>query len=157
MKNQNMICHIDDGSMGGGGPIPHDNEFEFPDDWDHNYNNNFQTNRNGIFHYCVFAHEKEGGGSRGQGGCPGYSGYTDMFVIYDEAISEGLASTFIHELGHNLLGIIDNSHWKGSTGKDQTHCKNNCAMKTPYYSGRPTNYCSDCWNELNNEGLGQGL
>lgn len=61
MHNKNITLHIDDGSMGGGGPIPH-KDYLTEDMEDFLYNNDgldgsgnygFTPNRKHIFHYSV--------------------------------------------------------------------------------------------------------
>jgi len=154
---------IDRGGMGGGNVIDYDEKFDWTEDWDDYYNNRgvtgFTPERHGIFHYCVFAHlnEDKDTSTGGQGSCfPDYWTYPNMFVIYDAANhgSGGKSDSFMHELGHNIFGRIDSSHWYGSTGYDRTHCKHSsCTM---YPSGAKTNYCSECWNELVTEGIWKG-
>ena len=165
-----ISLHIDDGCMGGGTNVPmqSSNTFSYPSDWDNYYNSHFlklksgsASHRDGVFHYCLMAKSKApGSNSRGQGGCPGYSGHTDMFVTYDmkSLSSKNQVNGFIHELGHNLLGLIDSTHQstqKGDTAPT-THCNDpDCAM---YYKlNENSNYCDHCWNELSRDGLGLGL
>ena len=63
VKILNMILHIDDGSMGGGGPSPHKPSTSWDDLEDDyfgmnsDYDKYFSKERVGIFHYCVFAHD----------------------------------------------------------------------------------------------------
>jgi hypothetical protein len=73
-KKHGIALHIDDGSMGGGGPIPHEKKTKFYRDngdnndfWDKHKINSFETTiqkgyyntRQSVFHYCIFAHNAE--------------------------------------------------------------------------------------------------
>ncbi|MFC1712313.1 hypothetical protein ACFL6S_01525 [Candidatus Poribacteria bacterium] len=69
------------------------------------YNNNFDANRQGLFHYAVFAHQQPGSGSSGVA----YYVSDQLIItlinsggINDSAWITKVAGTFIHELGHNL-------------------------------------------------------
>ena len=106
-KNHFIQMHIDTGNMGGGGLIPHDSNFNYPDDWRNTYDNYFTSNRHGIYHYCVIAHTTSGN-FLGEGLVA-----DDQFVLYDANLGDDWwpggvdratkqASTFIHELGHNI-------------------------------------------------------
>ena len=116
--------HIDDGNMGGGGEIAY--QEKFPESWEDYYSSKFTSERHRVFHYCVIANLNHEGYwfVGGQGGCPGYSGWTNMFVIYDGAPLLDQTSTFLHELGHNLLGLIDSDHRSTSyfDNAKETHC-----------------------------------
>lgn len=116
-SDHDIVMHIDDGSMGGGGSI---NDFleEITGEEENNLrlntglygtidpnapgNHGFnQVNRKGIFHYCIVAHYlKDAHGYLGFARTPGYS-----FEVYDQAIKYheySFAKVFIHELGHNI-------------------------------------------------------
>jgi len=112
-----IILHIDNGNMGDGNVIPHDDvttEAEFVGNWVwdpirqrtvHDPNGNsiygqfFSDERIGIFHYAVFGHTAD----------INVDGYTWMF---DDALwisdinmyprTEDQANTLMHELGHQL-------------------------------------------------------
>ena len=153
MKNHNMICHIDDGSMGGGEPIPHDDYISFGDE---NQGNNphpeylnfeddfknggyFNSERDNVFYYCIFAHYswayvfRDGEGWSWRSDRDGISSGNDM-LISDNNMDPKIADqgqSFMHELGHRLgLGCP---------------CPNWCAMR---HGHEPTDYCSDCWGDI---------
>ena len=71
LLTKNKILHIDDGSMGGGGPITHVNPLNYKEeDGDPNFIDDyfyndalFDQDRQHIFHYCVFCHECFAAGS----------------------------------------------------------------------------------------------
>ncbi len=133
--------HIDDGSMGGGGPIPHVNSIsgEEPYRDDPSYHS---TERHHIFHYCVICHEQNSG-SPGAGWPGGLS-----FVVAD-ATTSNFIKTFIHELGHNVLGGGP-ADYHGDRDNDG-HCDDDsCAMWASSKSGCH-NYCSDCWGDIDLE------
>jgi hypothetical protein len=158
--------------MGGGGPITHDdpvtnNVNELDDDGeDWLYDNKFATERKGIFHYCIICHHIAGTTSRGHGEAPG-----DTFTMAGARISgtNGWCHVFTHELGHNLLGELDPSHQSECSiyHCDDSHCtmyESPDADLSPDGDGKGHrskdkywNYCSDCWTEMINEGVGQGL
>jgi len=166
-KDHNINLHIDDGCMGGGeGNIPYSPSI----DDDEIYQSNstyFDPRRMGKFYYGVFCDE-----------IPGLiygKGWGDSFLIAKGEIGsqKSLASHFIHELGHCIIEEIDNGsdadhpdHRSEGWFDDYkwTHCDNDCAM---YYTGdtyrhgflltgRPVDYCSDCWHELERDGIGGG-
>ena len=175
--------HIDDGSMGGGGPIPHVDFVHYntqPGDnndlWDYR-NNYFTNNRDGIFHYCLFAHQKSDGSTT-----TGWGAYlSDTFIIYDGAPAmndwKDQRKAFLHELGHNILGaycdvndpvflpryhnpslthfldgpVSDDSDLDGD-GTDDVYSHNDnskCAMVKGHYDDPPSTYDSDTWNAIN--------
>ena len=144
--------HIDDGTgdWSGGTSIPHDDETRWvspgegspalpgdENDFLDYKNNYFNTNRNGIFHYCLLVHEAYMVGRD----------YTSMaFTPGDDLMLGGtsglsnseLANVFMHELGHNL-GLkhpTDNndkpSNWKKIT-----------SMYTPAGSSSCVNYATN--------------
>ena len=125
MKNQNMICHIDDGSMGGGGPIPHDSETtedEFLgtgiNDPDSIVGKYFTKDRYQIFHYCCFGHVDDGNNN----GWTHHNAY--YFWISDANNDEpsyeiDQAQSFMHELGHNLdLYDLPHTYPEGTVTQD---------------------------------------
>jgi len=75
--------------------------------YSHFYNNDFDANRRGLFHYCVFGHDQPGVNA----GASGIAYYrSDQFMvtmINTKGVSNkkwinDVAGTFMHELGHNL-------------------------------------------------------
>ena len=128
--------HIDDGSMGGGGPIMHYKDYLYfgvkdpnnndPPSGSGEYNdfydvksNYFDNNRNGMFHYCIFGHYfswwKDGQERKGTYKAAGTGIYSGgHFFLGDKRIHEinpdhvsgQQANTFMHELGH-ALGLDD--------------------------------------------------
>jgi len=107
-----ITLHIDDGCMGGGGQITHQDELATEDkdgdlnDWNDFYGNNnyFNSDRKHIFRYCIFAHEIDTGKS-------GRCDHIDLFIVADadSVVNheiKGQAGTFMHELGHTL-GLDD--------------------------------------------------
>jgi len=105
-----MILHIDDGSMGGGGPIPHADRLTQQIQnqlLNNNYGSGSNTGfdraaREHIFHYAVFAHYNEDGDENAYGLGNNYGSF---IRIYHEAVgtdSTDNAYNFMHELGHNL-------------------------------------------------------
>lgn len=145
--NQHIVLHIFTDKE-----VPHKDNFNWPDDWDTYYNDYFTSNRKGVFRYCVMTH-RDGSGSwftYGQGESPG-----DMFVLYDANIwfdkDNNQASVFMHELGHNILGDLDDVH---EIGYD--HCSiSACVMNPePDILGRTTmSFCLYCEEELMRDGL----
>lgn len=129
--NRGINLHIDQGELGGGNEIPHDNTFtksgaQTDDDWDNYYNsingNGFRLNRRAIFHYGVMAHNGAQCGIltedvMGEGEVPDDGSKGDMFTVYRGCIDESTApwqsednnviNVFMQELGHNLFGAIE--------------------------------------------------
>ena len=123
--------HIDDGSMGGGGPVPHDDDLyynimvkkektSFLTDIMENYFRPTGTgceSRKGIFHYAVFCHNlhvpdsdppgcsQSGSGRLNSDDPRNYKNACsgEFFIIADNKIdTTDQAYVFMHELGHNL-------------------------------------------------------
>ena len=164
--------HINDGWMGGGTEILHENNFR--SNWSYYYENYFTNSRHGIFHYCVMAPRNNMGSDSvlGEGETRG-----DMFVLYDDNLggtwpwtdrTTMQAHLFMHELGHNLMGV----YYPNSTdatnnfdhnpkaahlinvdppNDDNEHCGHTCALQTKLYpwDTHAIDYCSDCWNAIN--------
>ncbi len=122
----NIMMHIDDGSMGGGGElIPYKKKITYHDTndiyWKYFLHNNMLNERKGVFHYVIFC--SYGAITRGGYSFQGLDNL-DGFVlaiqyIYNWRVRESqrelsTASLFMHELGHNLglfeytFGGIDN-------------------------------------------------
>ena len=122
----NIMMHIDDGSMGGGGEeIPYKEKITYHETneiyWKYFLHDNITNERKGVFHYVIFC--SYGAITRG-----GYSFQAfdnlDGFVLAIQYIKDwriresqrelSTASLFMHELGHNLglfeytFGGIDN-------------------------------------------------
>jgi hypothetical protein len=113
LQNKNIILHIDDGSMGGGGPIPHVNSIQSAVNYriDPNY---FSPNRDNIFYYCVIAHDLTPAASgRGSG---------DNFALAGNVLDAPIkiTSTFMHELGHciDLGDNDDDRNWDPNADGD---------------------------------------
>ena len=165
--------HIDRGGMGGGGSIssskkdlsfydregdktwPYDDYGEFYSD-----PNYFSTARNGIFHYCIYAKSvyDPSDGSKGEG--IAYPSDDRLLIGKGEIDSVTREATcFMHELGHNILGILDASHHSTASGdKYKTyHCnQDKCTMDWQGVDNDGDNvvgYCSYCWAEIERDGL----
>lgn len=150
-SRHNIALHIDDGAMGGGTSVTHDDELDYNTEWDIYYNNYFTANRRHIFHHCIMCHleindpwDKD---ILGRGECPG-----DAFVLYDQNLggtwpwtdrTTMQAHVFMHEIGHNLLGYADHLDGIG-------HCSHTCAMQTNLnpWDTHAIDYCGDCWADL---------
>jgi len=140
--------HIDDGSMGGGGPIPHKWD-KFPEsEKDKLYSETglwsyFTPTRHHIFHYCIFAHYGWKPWHNWHGGNAEHPG--DTFLIFEEAWGNPseVAKGFMHELGHNLdLNHCDNK----AEGYEDDWFGGECDMKQ---GKRETHgYCTDCWEQI---------
>ena len=127
-KDHNIRLHIDDGSMGGGGPIPHKNslyydpneywfwvdgsgDFNNPrrkagdndDFYDYKFDpNHFNPNRKGIFHYALFIHDIECEGFPDAGAASDTPG-DDICMGHEGLDSDSdVAKRFMHELGRNF-------------------------------------------------------
>jgi len=160
--------HMDDGNMGGGGDI--DNHESKINDWGWAINKGYFDHQNQKFHYCLLAHysvdqpdwyEFWEGDPLGVGESPG-----NMFCLFDENIdsSNYQAHVFMHELGHNLIGVYDPDgnyfghnneadHLIDTDSEDnlKEHCTDsNCALQTNLdpWENKPIDYCSDCWDAL---------
>jgi len=159
--------------MGGGGSIssskkdlsfydregdktwPYDDYGEFYSD-----PNYFSTARNGIFHYCIYAKSvyDPSDGSKGEG--IAYPSDDRLLIGKGEIDSVTREATcFMHELGHNILGILDASHHSTASGdKYKTyHCnQDKCTMDWQGVDNDGDNvvgYCSYCWAEIERDGL----
>ncbi|MBN1390559.1 MAG: hypothetical protein JXA22_07960, partial [Candidatus Thermoplasmatota archaeon] len=167
--NHDICLHIDDGCMGGGkGNIPHqkycDDEEKYQGDTKY-----FDSDRKGVFYYCVLCDEYGKRGDTAEG-----HGWGDSFLIGAGDSGSHLDNNFMHELGHCIIERIDNgsdpSHPDHtSTDSDDNfqwaHCDNDCNMYWNYNGGeryrwsfknRPLDFCSHCWNELSRDGIGMG-
>ena len=142
ISNRVMILHIDDGSMGWGGPIPH--EDPVTDSYDKLsssgeewlYDNKFDNERKGIFHYCIICQHIQGTESRGHG-----EYHDDEFTLAGNRISgtDAWCHVFMHELGHNL-GLI---HY--DTPKDHPFAGNSCMLSWEEKYGYYIDYTEDEW------------
>ncbi|MEW5937437.1 MAG: hypothetical protein AB1665_06440, partial [Candidatus Thermoplasmatota archaeon] len=154
-----IALHIDNGWMGGGtvtnedpwwiwfsgtgDPNTLDTVEEFKDVY-------FTPSRDGIFHWCLMAIYEHDGPTvigRSEAGGSTFVVYHGTLQLLGKADSQHVASAFMHELGHNILGKLDASH----QSDDSYHCKNDCAMQDA--PGNRVYYCSECWNELFRDGL----
>lgn len=154
--------------MGGGGDI--DNHESKINDWRWATNKGYFDHQNQKFHYCLLAHysvnqpdwyEFWEGYPLGVGESPG-----NMFCLFDENIdsSNYQAHVFMHELGHNLIGVYDPDgnyfghnneadHLIDTDSEDnlKEHCTDsNCALQINLdpWENKPKDYCSDCWDAL---------
>jgi hypothetical protein len=158
--------HIDDGTgdWNGGENIPHKNKIEHTTkgkEYNNLFNNKglegfgnygFTPERIKFFHYSVFAHDSdESGIINTKNGYGVYAG--NKFVIYNNNIgnTKEEVHVFMHELGHNLLGVNDpneNDHNSKANHLDINghHDNSDCIMKGKYsiFSLRE-NYCYKCW------------
>jgi len=130
--------HIDDGCMGGGEAVDYKPMIsgEEPYRDDPNYHD---ISRRHIWHYCVFCDEQ------GMGG-PGAGWPGGLSFVVAAGVSNNIVKTFMHELGHNILGgsSADYGKHRDSSG----HCdKDTCAMWYRSKSGCH-DYCSECWNDV---------
>jgi len=151
-----IALHIDRGEMGGGGQVTHLDEIYYSDPADpddthgdmddiYDYKDAYFSNaREGIFHWCLMAHNERGTSNWGQGDVR-----SDTFAVYT-GHSFNVASVFMHELGHNL-NVID---WdtpgtdEDSDGTPENYCNDsNCVMKR----GDTNNidYCTHHWSQVN--------
>ena len=104
----------------------------------------FNSVRDNVFHYCLFAGTNQNSGE-GIGVVGG-----DTFIISPGYCDDGyrVAVCFMHELGHNILGVP--THFindPGDSNPDKDHCPNKCTMdRTGTHNGKDVlGYCSSCW------------
>ena len=164
--------HIDDGIgiWSGSGSIPY-SEFMDTAMESQLYNNNyvvsgktygFENSRHGIFYYCAIAHEFSGTYADAGG-----HGWGDDFYIAGKywTDSTDMAKVFMHELGHCIIEAIDDGtggtkdHTSSETGDtDQwAHCDGkDCVLWWKAWEANEVDYCSDCWYELERDGIGGG-
>jgi len=148
-----ITLHIDDGCMGGGGSLgKHDSKFTDSVESALYANNNYgsgsntgfdKSSRSGIFHYCVFA-DKNKDGSSTSTGFGQYGG--DFFVIFDGTFSgsSNQANTFMHEMGHNILGAyieFSDSSWSGVDPETYRSWHN--PLLSHFKTGHPTGHDLD--------------
>lgn len=122
-QRHGVNLHIDQGHLGGGEEIDHDDYFS-DSNWDHSYEHSFSALRRGIFHYAVMAHRDDTEDDRGylrlEGFQPKYKlpecskggrgvADGDRVVIFRDCAGEStnLENAIVHELGHNLFGVIE--------------------------------------------------
>ena len=145
--NGEIRLHIDDGCMGGGTEIPYKEKIsgEEPYRDDPEYHS---TDRHHIFHYVVICNELNSESS-GMGWPGGLS-----FVIAYET-STNFIKSFVHELGHNILGDGSanapyGNHRDGSGHHPFAWWEDAyCAMYGSSTLWGCHDYCSDCWDALN--------
>lgn len=98
---------------------------------------NFNSNREGVFHYCVSAHSFNSAGNSGVAELPGNDLIISLQLYGTEnaANQNIIANTFVHELGHNF-GLRH-----GGSGHTPTYKPNfNSVMNYRYqFSGVDTN------------------
>lgn len=105
-----ITLHVDYGQGGvwnGGNEIPHDDDLSpVWTEFDNIKAVNFNSARERVFHYCIFAHNYDNSGSSGLSR-NGSDAASDFIVALggatgDCGTEEQQAGTFMHELGHNL-------------------------------------------------------
>lgn len=170
--NNGINIHIDDGNLGGGGPVPFRNEISwekqdgYKDFWKLNDYFDFVTlffdfiypERHRVYHYCLYAHYLYDLSSKSvKKDAPGCAskGYSIYFAIFNASYYQADARyiTFTHELGHNLLGTrYDATHYgdiyldeDGHHFIDMRTSSLRCIMQP---GGEGSTFCSRCWNEL---------
>ena len=133
--NNQIKLHIDRGGMGGGeGNIRYKETFP-ESDWNDicsengYYSTHFDSSRHGIFHYCIFScngWNTDYGFWRDEYHY-GQGEWGDSFLIFEQDCRDSadwnpkyaeepkIADTFMHELGHNIIGrqYKDGSHGHG--------------------------------------------
>ena len=152
----NSKLHIDDGCMGGGTSIPHEDPITHETnylsmDGEHSLKDTyFDRLGQHVFFYCIQCHrmktEDWGGvhyesswGGRGGGG---------MFIQCQDAIGSNtvhLAHNFMHELG-NCIGLSGKTYWDDAKQEWIYLCTGNCAMNPN--TKEAVDYCSDCWTDI---------
>lgn len=116
--SKGITLHVDDGSLGGGDVLAHDDNLGLWEKFDSIKEANFAAVRRSIFHYCIFAHNLAGMGSTsgiskgipGNGFVVSLGGWTNQVGTTQEQ-----AGTFMHEFGHNIglrHGGIDHTNYK---------------------------------------------
>jgi len=169
-----ITLHIDDGCMGGGGSIGwNDNGFITSAEESSLYDSKgydrtgsfcFKPEHKGVFRYCILAEDTDG---TAHGSAPG-----DDFTIGVKHFQSTLSfvHTFMHELGHNILGVLDINHqslpdswqhiylsrwsdcvmYESNTGGGNDGDVNNLgySSKDKYY-----NYRDELWAEIERDGL----
>ena len=137
--------HIDDGSMGGGGPIPHVGGTSWTEFYGTGRNDPnsitgqyFTDNRYGIFHYCAYVHDITDNDWVGEAARHHWA-----FMISEPDVpGDKEWKTFLHELGHNLEARPKPTH----LNDEGHHQITSCIMHASSWDG--TNYCSTCWNSF---------
>ncbi len=108
-NRQNIVYHLDDGQMGGGGLIPFDKE-TYHDEledfyWDYFLHGNSNNWRRGVFHYGVLIWKSAGvwgavfGKNRFFIESKGHEEISDDFLFERDTV---FASAYMHETGHTL-------------------------------------------------------
>ncbi|MFA5772397.1 MAG: S8 family serine peptidase [Thermoplasmata archaeon] len=137
---KNIAIHIDQGNMSGGTSVTHYTSV-YGEEWYRDQTAFFAQNRRNIFHYCLICHNLSTGDAGG-----GYMGGLS-FVVAGATTSDVIKS-FMHELGHNILGATSTDWGSHRDSYDDGHCyQNTCAMYKTSKTGAQ-NYCSDCWDDV---------
>jgi len=167
--------HIDDGCMGGGGSL---NVFikELKEaDEDAFYagtystgisNKGFDTTRSDVFRYCFNAYKIDNAylhksyPNRDKDEFTGWRlGNKYTVFMANRNTQDEVLHTFVHELGHTLLGVLDgpgsgNDHQSSYNPK---HCdQSKCVMYQASDGTRKGEYwhfCDHCWKEMHDNGL----
>ncbi len=169
-----ITLHIDDGCMGGGGSIGWDDngfitsveESSLYDSkgYDRTGSFGFKPEHKGVFRYCILAEDTDG---TAHGSAPG-----DDFTIGVKHFQSTLSfvHTFMHEPGHNILGVLDTNHqslsdswqyiyhsrwpdcvmYESNTGGGNDGNINTLGYRSEdkYY-----NYRDELWTEIERDGL----
>jgi hypothetical protein len=164
-----IILHIDDGTGTGGGAWTKGGSIGKHKDkiyWGTEFNNlyynkgvdndgkyGFYQERRGIFHYALLAHRNANSHTRNGEA----AAFGDKFVLYDRTLQTSSAkrrAVFLHELGHNILGLNDlgskdHNHLAYQLNLKGHHDDDDCAMVYPLPNDDfPQNYCSTCFRSF---------
>ena len=123
-RTHEITLHIDDGCMGGGRPIPHEDPITgdpnvLSSPWEEKFQDEdagyFNPDRLHIFRYCVFAHRILDNSETDHSGISGGDSFTVAHDVVNSMGSTAVAGTFMHELGHTLgLGFDEGiNHGEG--------------------------------------------
>lgn len=117
-REDGITIHLDSGQGGvftGGNQLPGNPVFvTFPADFQAYKAEHFDPRRLGYFHYAVFAN-RHGSADNRSSGVAEIVGDDLMVTMVDYLSSYNQATTFVHELGHNLglrHGGFENRNWK---------------------------------------------
>ena len=183
-NEHDVNLHIDSGGMGGGGSI-NDYKKDITYSMEKNLydnkgldgtktsgNRGFDNSRYGIFHYCIISNYIEGKTTRGRTHGTRTNDGGDFFCLAGGRISGTSAwgHVFNHELGHNILGILDPDHRSKSDSSQNTiHSRwSTCVMYESNTDGgddgdpstlghrsedKYLDYHSNLWTEISRDGL----